>query len=728
MLKKILIGIAVVVVLLVAGLVAVATFVDVDHYKPQIEALARDKFDRTLVFEGKLGLSVFPTIAVSLPRTTLSEHGTDKPFLSLDRARVSLAVLPLLAGRVEAGTVSLYGLRLAVERRADGSTSIDDLAAGPKTHPAAEGKAASGGSSGVPAFAVGGVELADAQVTFRDERSHNTVTLSRLNLHTGSLGSRARTALDLSAAVSATQPQAAFDITAKGTVDIDLAGKAYGVQGLDAHLTGHLGEDAIDVALTAPALHIDPQRASGDLLRIVARVSGAHTAHADIALEKISGSEDKLEAARFSLDAGATQGARTVGAHLASPLQAGIGAQTLELGKIEGEATVEGPDLPQKSLKARLDGSLRVDARAETVNSQLGAHFDDTTASTRVGVQGFAAPHITFDIDLDQLNLDRYLPPAPSAGAKAAAEPAKTASATPADPPLDLSALKPLNLAGELRVGALQVHNAHVSKLKAGLHAAGGRLELAPLSADLYEGALAASATVDANGNHVGVNAGLKGISLGPLLKDQMGKEILDGHGEVKLNVSTAGPTVGALRRALDGTASLALRDGAVHGINIAQKLRDIKSTLSGGSAPAQAADAAEKTDFSELTGSFVIRKGVATNNDLLAKSPLLRLTGAGTVDIGASTLDYTVKATVVGTLAGQGGSDLSQLNGVTLPVHLTGPWAAMSYQLDWSAVATQAVKTKAADKLKSLLGDKLKQGKGDPSKITDTLKGLLGK
>jgi AsmA protein len=252
---------------------------------------------------------------------------------------------------------------------------------------------------------------------------------------------------------------------------------------------------------------------------------------------------------------------------------------------------------------------------------------------------------------------------------------------------------------------------------------------MAPLAADLYEGSFTGSAKVDADGNRIGVIAALAGVSIGPLLKDQMGKEILDGHGQVKLNVTTDGPTVGALRHALDGTASLALRDGAVHGINIAQKLRDLKGTFSGGAAPAQAADAADKTDFSELTASFVIRKGVATNNDLLAKSPLLRLGGAGTIDIGAASLDYTVKATVVATLAGQGGSDLSQLNGVTLPVHLTGPFAAMSYQLDWSAVAAQAVKSKAADKVKSLLGDKLKQGKGtDPGKITDTLKGLLGK
>jgi AsmA protein len=442
-------------------------------------------------------------------------------------------------------------------------------------------------------------------------------------------------------------------------------------------------------------------------------------------LENISGTEEQLDAGKLTLDLSAAQGPQKISAHLASPLQVAVTPQTVELGKLDGELDIESPTLPQKTLKVKLDGAVHVAAKAENITTKLAARFDDTTASSQLTVQGFSAPHIGFDVDLDQLNLDRYLPPTP---AKAA--PAKAPSAAEsADAKIDLSALKPLNLAGELRIGALQAHNAKLTKLKVGVHAAGGHLDLAPLAADLYEGSVNGAVKVDANANRVGVQSTLKGISIGPLLKDQMGKDLLDGHGEVKLDVTTEGATVGAMRRALDGSGSLALRDGAVHGINVSQKLRDLKNVFAGGTAPAQATDAAEKTDFSELTGSFTIKHGVATNNDLLGKSPLLRLGGAGTVDIGAATLDYTVKATVVATLAGQGGSDLSKLNGVTLPVHLTGPFASMSYQLDWSAVAAQAAKSKATDKIKGLLGDKLKQGGNAPgNKAADALKGLLGK
>jgi len=186
---------------------------------------------------------------------------------------------------------------------------------------------------------------------------------------------------------------------------------------------------------------------------------------------------------------------------------------------------------------------------------------------------------------------------------------------------------------------------------------------------------------------------------------------------------------VGALRRALGGSASLALRDGAVHGINIAQKLRDLKSTISTGAPSSGNASTAEKTDFSELTASFSIKGGVASNHDLLAKSPLLRVNGAGDIDVGAGTLDYTAQATVVGTLAGQGGADLSSLQGLTIPVHLSGPFTALSYQLDWGSIARQAAASKATERIKTLLGNKLNQGgQSSGSNLGDALKGLLGK
>jgi AsmA protein len=698
MLKKILIGLAVLLLVLIAAVAVLLATFDVDRYKPRLEQVAHDKLNRTLKLDGRLSLSVFPTIALALPHTTLSERGSDAPFLSLDRARVSLAVLPLLSGRVEAGTASLYGLQATIERRADGTSNIDDLTGGPAAkakgeelpspqRPAAE----------LPQFELGGIELVDAQVIYRDQRSRNTVTVSKLNLKTGRLATRASTPIDFSASIAATEPPSNVDLLLKTTADIDLVDHAFAARALDARARGHFGANEFDVGLTAPKIALDPARVAGDLVKLVAVVKGANQARAELALQNLTGTGDRFSVA-----------------------------------KIAGDVELQSPTLPQKSLNVHLDGSLNVDTRAQAIGAQLGARFDETSASSRLDVHGFSTPHIAFDVDVDRLNLDRYLPSSAPGGAtagKPASAPA-SAAAVAEDPKVDLSALKPLNLDGQARIGSLQVHNAKAARIKVVLHAAGGHLELAPLSANLYEGSLNASSKVEADGNRVAVNATLDGISIEPLLKDLMGKDILEGHGGVKLNIATAGATVGAMRRALGGSASLALRDGAVHGINIAQMLRDVKSALSGGASQPQAASSAEKTDFSELTATFSIRNGVATNSDLQAKSPLLRVNGAGSIDIGASTVDYTVQASVVGTLAGQGGGELSNLRGVTVPVHLSGPFTALSTQPDWGSLARQTAKAKAAEQIQNLIGSKLKQGDQSPAQksLGDALKNLLGK
>ncbi|MBV8282121.1 MAG: AsmA family protein, partial [Candidatus Eremiobacteraeota bacterium] len=566
-----------------------------------------------------------------------------------------------LSGRLEAGTASLYGLRATIEQRADGTRNLDDLMGGAKPKPAAP-QAPSGPAAGsTPQFELGGIELVDAEVVYRDDRSHHTLTVSKLNLRTGRLATRASTPVDFSASIAATEPPSNIDLSLKATADIDLVEHAFAVRGLDARARGHSGADQFDLALQAP---------------------------------EVSFSRDKISVAKIAAD--------------------------LEL---------QSPALPAKSLRMKLDGSVSVDSRAQDVAAQLAAHLDETNATMRADVHGFSAPRIGFDVNVDRLNLDRYLPAAAPAKAGASGQPGtktRTATATKAeDPKVDLSALQSLDLLGEVRIGALQVHNLKIEKMKIAVKAAGGHLDAAPLSANLYQGALSGSARVDANTNRVAAKLALNDIAIEPLVKDLTGTDLIEGRGGVKLDVMTAGATVGAMRHALDGSASLGLHDGAIHGINIAQKLRDVKAVLSGGAAQSGMADDTQKTDFSELTATFAINNGVATNNDLLATSPLLRVNGAGTIDIGAGALDYTVQASVVP----GAGSDLASLRGVTVPVHLSGPFASLSYRLDWNSLARQAAKTKAGEELKKLLGGKLKQGAQSPDQnLNDALKGLLGK
>ncbi|HKX37534.1 MAG TPA: AsmA-like C-terminal region-containing protein, partial [Burkholderiales bacterium] len=280
------------------------------------------------------------------------------------------------------------------------------------------------------------------------------------------------------------------------------------------------------------------------------------------------------------------------------------------------------------------------------------------------------------------------------------------------DTPVDLSALKGINARGKVQVGALQVRGLKLADLNAQIQAANGRVAVAPHSAKGSEGTIAGELVVDANKNHVALKEKLTGVAIGPILRDFAQQDKLEGKGDIALDVNTAGASVNAMKRALAGTASVKLRDGAVKGVNLGEILRKTRTALGGSPSAAQgesAGDKTQRTDFSELSASFVIKNGVAHNEDLDAKAPLFRLGGAGDINIGSSSLNYLAKASVVGTSKGQGGAERDRLAGLTVPVRLSGAFDDLKYEVDYKALGKDAAKSevgaKVKDKLKGLLG-----------------------
>jgi AsmA protein len=240
------------------------------------------------------------------------------------------------------------------------------------------------------------------------------------------------------------------------------------------------------------------------------------------------------------------------------------------------------------------------------------------------------------------------------------------------------------------------------------------------------------SLSVDArNTPSIAFKQDMKGIAIGPLLVDAINNDMLDGRGSLNVDVSASGNTVGAMKKALNGKSSLQLADGAIKGIDIAGTIRNAKSKLNilkGQSTIG--ADQTQKTDFSELTASFDIKNGVAHNEDLAMKAPILRLAkgdSRGDVDIANETINYLAKPTIVKSIQGQGGADLDALAGVAIPIKVTGTFSAPKYGVDFASLGTAIAKSNLLDKVG---GDKAGAAKGligDGDKV-DALKGLLGK
>jgi AsmA protein len=355
-------------------------------------------------------------------------------------------------------------------------------------------------------------------------------------------------------------------------------------------------------------------------------------------------------------------------------------AQTIKIPALTLE--VSAPNPAGGSLALKLQGPVSVDLAHEAVQLALDGQLDSTTLALKADVKRFSQPAIDFDIALGELDADRYLP--------RSAKPAAAAGSGPAGPEavIDLSPLRTLDARGALKIASLKIMNLRAASLRLQLKAQGGKAELKPLTATLYGGGVNGTLTASAQGaQSLAAKLDLRGINLGPLMKDALDQQPIDGRGNVALDVSTSGNTVSLFKKNLNGTAGVQLMDGAINGLDIAGALRNAKAKLGGGSQEGKAG-AQEKTDFTEFGASFKITQGVAHNDDLSAKTPLLRLSGAGDIFLAEDRLDYTVKATVVPTLQGQGGPEMEQLKGLTLPVRLSGPYTAITWKIDFGAGA----------------------------------------
>lgn len=383
--------------------------------------------------------------------------------------------------------------------------------------------------------------------------------------------------------------------------------------------------------------------------------------------------------------------------------------------------------LPMRSLKLPLSGKLAVDLAKSNASLGLDTRLDESKIGLQLAVERFSPLFFNFDLKVDQLNVDRYLPPKASASAGQATPTGGEAPVAKgrADDAIDLSALNDLNFRGRVAIGQLQAQGLKVSALDARIAAANGRLDISPMTAKLYGGSLDGVLGVNARGNVFTVRQTLAGIDIRALMKDAIDKEPLEGRGSLSLDVSTRGANVDALKRALAGQAALELRDGAVRGVNVGKMLRDAKAVLKSGQAGSTTASTTEKTDFSELTASFRIAGGVARNDDLAMKSPLLRLGGAGDIDIGNSRIDYLAKVSVVDTAQGQEGKDLAELRGITIPIRLRGPFDKLSYSLEVGDLLKDAAKAKVEEKKQEL---KQKANEKLQKKLGGKLQGLFGK
>ncbi|MFH2122219.1 MAG: AsmA family protein [Pseudomonadota bacterium] len=379
-----------------------------------------------------------------------------------------------------------------------------------------------------------------------------------------------------------------------------------------------------------------------------------------------------------------------------------ITAKELDVGNLK--LLAGGDKQANESVLTAMKGNVQVDAAGQNVQLDIAGSLLQSQVKIKVGMNGFTAPALQFDVEADQFDVDQYLP-------EKVEKTAEVSKAKEPEKAIDLSGLRKLNLDGSLRIASLKVANVKLAQVRVDVKAENGQVNLSPLSANLYDGSLSGSLGINAQAvPSISINQKLTGINIAPLTNDAASVDILEGKGNVGMDLTLQGNTVSEMRKGMNGIISVNLTDGAIKGINIAKHLRDAKNILSmgGASIQTQSANSAEKTDFSEFKATFKVKKGVARNDDLSLTSPLLRVSGSGDINIGNDSMDYLAKATLANTLDGQGGQ--FKVSSIIVPIRAQGPFSNLQYTLDFGVMVGEAAKQKIETEVKDKVQDQLKK------------------
>lgn len=369
---------------------------------------------------------------------------------------------------------------------------------------------------------------------------------------------------------------------------------------------------------------------------------------------------------------------------------------------------IAGEAIPNKKLSISLLTQLEILLEAKQVHLILDELMaGDIQAKGKVDIAyGHKVPKIMANLDLGDIDLDKLLPATDKADK---AKQKNQAVATQVEP--DLSAMKSLDLTLALTAKSIKAANVMTSNWVMDMTLKDGILNLKQLNADLYGGKLAVTARLDGRQAvpSYSFEKLITGVQVRELLQDAADVDLLAGTANFSVKGKGRSLLADNIKQNIAAKGKFEIADGALYGVNIPQKIREAQSKLSGESSSTSSSE--QKTDFTSLTGSFSVVKGLVSNPDLLMSSPLIRLSGAGTANIISEALDYHLTTAVVGSLDGQGGGDKDLLYGIEIPFLITGTMSDPQFSLDTEELFDAKLKQeveKVQDKLKDSLLKKL--------------------
>ncbi|NOQ45358.1 MAG: AsmA family protein [Desulfobulbaceae bacterium] len=718
----ILIVIAGLIGLIVTTIVSLSLIIDPNDHKENISKLVHDQTGRELSIPGDIKLQLSPRldVAFSLGEISLASSSDfpGTPFASSKLAEINLALWPLLTKKqLQINNITLENVQLNLIRNNAGKTNWEDLTTGTEKEKTTQPekietkKPVQPPEKKLMAIDVESVKITDINVQYLDQQSGKTLSLKNFNLKLGHLkeGQRFPVKADfiLSLDDKKQQPLTAA-IETQGDLTLFLSKQQFILDGFN--LKGLFQGEMFPSSKLELTLFTDAE---------------IHAREEKIILKKFVVKQGELTAeTALSLTGFKTpsiEGTFNVPAY--SP-KAHLEQMGLPL-----------PQFSNPQALDRLSASLGFSLNGNRLEiKDMKVEVDDTRVSATVSINNLQQPAYELLMHIDRMDLDRY----------AVNKTDKTQKDTPGVPEqkrrqqpqknqliLPVHLLRNLIFSADIKVNTFKAAKLNMSDIALKADGKDGLIRLQPLAAKLYDGTLTVTGEIDARKDvpEMQLKKVLHGVQLGPMFVDMSGKEEFSGRADIQADVFTRGMNKDELTRNSNGKVKLSVADGRIARLKILHTIRLAKALLDKKVMAPELT--AQPTGFATLTASGILTNGVFKNDDLLAESDLMKVTGKGSVDLVNEQINYLLTVYLTDRIERDQETGLVELGNTPIPYRIKGSFT----ELEQSAAVQELVKAKAKELLLDELQKHLDTGadkEGTPetdagSLIKKGLKGLFG-
>ena len=660
--KVIAISVLVAVFFITGGITLFITTVNQDTIKSKIIQLVNDKTSRELKIAGDVSWSFFPWLSIKIQDVSLSNPADFKSgvFAKAQEAGVSIKLLPLIFGRIEADHLALKNLDLQLIKNSLGVGNWQDLLT--FNHDINPTIVTKENNLHLIKFTISSIDVDNSSVLWQNQQTNKKIKIDKLNLRCKNVNFGRPFNIKTSFYMASLNSILDGNVDASMQLKLDIDKELYVIENLQ--LMGKLKNEAV-------AKSFD--------------FSGNADIEIDLKKQNLLAENFKLSIAS-AVTTGSLHGAHIIDAPSFSGNLALYDPDPKNLMQLFG-INAYSKDWTRAALKVDLMTSPGV-VKLSAIDAKIGD----------MALQGnmeYSVNQIAFNFSLNQIDFDAITEKNQNSHllskadkSKIVARQVKSQSAENSNSLFKFLYTARLN--GDLRVGVIQAKKLHFNNFTTKVISNSGLIECQKVGFDFYQGKVYGSANVDVRNAtpQLNLKLSLKNAAMQALLMDFAQYSKFKGALALDTDINMHGMTVETMFNSLSGTGNVLISSGSYQGIDIPYEVRKVRSMLNDKSAPEKTQP--PHTDFDQLTMHFRINAGLLSTSDFLIQAPDYKVTGQGGANLVSRQLNLLLSAYSV--------NDASFF----IPIKITGAFAEPSVKLDVAVMIQHTVKNVVKDVLQN--------------------------